>query len=82
MSNVIASRTSQSFGVDSMPVNQVPRAEEVQYAENQTQVMYYNQWYEKLQPYYTLSVSLIFHGSLIQPQMAGGYFVGSMAGIE
>ncbi|KAK6246523.1 RNA recognition motif domain - like 10 [Theobroma cacao] len=37
MSNVIASRTSQSFGVDSMPVNQVPRAEEVQYAENQTQ---------------------------------------------
>ncbi|XWS23467.1 hypothetical protein CRYUN_Cryun28dG0016400 [Craigia yunnanensis] len=33
MSNVSGSRTLQTFGVDSTPINQVPRAEEVQYAE-------------------------------------------------
>ncbi|XP_022727931.1 cleavage stimulating factor 64-like [Durio zibethinus] len=33
MSNVSGFRTSQTFGVDSTPVNQIPRAEEVQYAE-------------------------------------------------
>ena len=43
MSNISGSRTSQTFGVDSTPVNQVPRAEEVQYAEKPISlVMYYN----------------------------------------
>ncbi|XVF29904.1 hypothetical protein REPUB_Repub16aG0010600 [Reevesia pubescens] len=35
MSNVSGSRTLQTFGIDSTPVNQVLRAEEVQYSEKQ-----------------------------------------------
>ncbi|XWS21838.1 hypothetical protein CRYUN_Cryun30bG0089900 [Craigia yunnanensis] len=35
MSNVSGCRTSQTFAVDSTPVNQVPREEEVQYAAKQ-----------------------------------------------
>ncbi|KAK8298584.1 hypothetical protein V6Z12_D05G264200 [Gossypium hirsutum] len=35
VTNVSGSKTLQTFGVDSAPVNQVPRAQEVQYAEKQ-----------------------------------------------
>ncbi|KAB2083313.1 hypothetical protein E1A91_A05G263300v1 [Gossypium mustelinum] len=35
VTNVSGSKTLQTFGVDSAPVNQMPRAQEVQYAEKQ-----------------------------------------------